>query len=78
MSSFEHGKPIVGGNESIDWTQVAQGCANFAKMGGIAFLQLRIMENHKAPLGATFARPVYCLLVLTSVKERGYSASRLP
>lgn len=58
VNPFEHCKPIVGGNEGIDWTQVVQSIANFAKMDVITLLQLRILESHKAPLKDDLVKPV--------------------
>jgi hypothetical protein len=45
---FEGHKPIVGGNQGMDRTQVFQSIANFTKMDLITLLQLGILESHKA------------------------------
>jgi hypothetical protein len=49
VNPFEHCKPVVGGNDGIDGTQIAQRIANFAEMGVITLLQLQILKNHNAP-----------------------------
>jgi hypothetical protein len=67
VSSFEHCKPIVGGNEGIDWTHVAQKIANFAKMGVIILLQLRILESHNAPLRDGLAGPAVAAILSTCI-----------
>ena len=92
VSAFEHGKPIVGGKEGIDWTQVAQSMATFAKMGVITLLQLHILEGHGTPLrdsldkpaGPRYGfrscddKPLRSLFGVTPVTVRMYSATRLP
>jgi len=92
VSPFEHRKPIVGGHESIDGTQAAQRIANFAKMGVVTLLQLRILESHNAPLKDDLIKPAgprygfpYCddkplrfLFGVASVTASVYSAISLP
>ena len=91
VSSFEHHKPIIRGNEGIDRAQISQRIANFAKMGIITLLQLRILEDHNAPLKEDLAKPtgsrcdfrvgdnkpLRSLFGFTSVTARVYSAIRI-
>lgn len=67
VNPFEHGKPIVGGNEGVDGTQIAQRIANFAKMDVITLLQLRIPESHNAPLRDGLAGSAVAAILSTCI-----------